>query len=552
MATTTTRQKTHQSVLPQRAALESLSADTVGVTTKRGREAHVAGNRDVAAGSDHGRGEIARGDRRRVQRHGGPGHTGSSVTGGGDPTKTTTENTTESTTESTTENTTEEVSLTAGRVFVLDRRGEPLMPCHPARARQLLAKGRARVVRLFPFTIRLIDRTVADSEVDGVVLKIDPGSKATGISVARLDGDGGLHGLAAVEVRHRGAQISRKLTARAALRRGRRSRNCRYRAPRFNNRSRPKGWLAPSLQHRVDNIVGRVDRLRRVAPVVAVSMELVRFDTQLLENPDIAGVEYQQGTLAGYEVKEYLLEKWGRACAYCDVTGVPLNVDHIRPRSRNGSNRISNLTLACVPCNNAKDSRPVEEFVTDTARLARILVAAKRPLRDAAAVNSTRWALWRALAATGLPVSTGSGGRTKWNRRRFGLPKSHTLDALAVGEVTTICAVPSTVLVATSTGRGRYRRAQCDRYGTKLSDLTREKRHFGFATGDIVTATVPKGKKKGTHTGRVAIRKTGSFNITTANGTVQGIHHRHCRILQYGDGWNYHHTEEETAHATKH
>lgn len=420
------------------------------------------------------------------------------------------------------------------------------MPCHPARARQLLEKGRARVARMYPFTIRVVDRTIADSEVDGVVVKVDPGSKATGISVARVDGDGELTGLVAVEVRHRGAQIRQKLQSRAALRRGRRSRNCRYRAPRFLNRSRPTGWLAPSLQHRVDNVTGWVSQLRRLAPVVAVSMELVRFDTQLLENPTISGVEYQQGTLAGYEVKEYLLEKWGRTCAYCDATGVPLNIDHIRPRSRDGSNRISNLTLACVPCNQDKDNRPVEQFVTDPARLSRILTAAKRPLRDAAAVNTTRWALWRELSATGLPVVTGTGGRTKWNRTRFGLPKSHTLDAISVGNVTAIAAVPSTVLVATSTGRGSYARTNSDRYGFPRSVRPRQKRHFGFATGDLVTATVPTGQKKGTHTGRVAVRSSGSFNITTASGTVQGIGHRHCRLIQRGDGWNYHRQKEET------
>jgi len=132
-------------------------------------------------------------------------------------------------------------------VFVLDRRGEPLMPCHPARARQLLDKGRARVARMYPFTIRLVDRTVADSEVEVVVVKLDPGSKATGIALTRTDTNGAVHGLVAVEVRHRGQQIHQKLVARAALRRGRRSRNLRYRAPRFNNRARPKGWLAPFL-----------------------------------------------------------------------------------------------------------------------------------------------------------------------------------------------------------------------------------------------------------------------------------------------------------------
>src|SRR5690606_548578 len=127
----------------------------------------------------------------------------------------------------------------------------------------------------------------------------------------------------------------------------------------------------------------------RLAPVEAISMELVRFDTQKLLNPEISGVEYQQGTLAGYEAREYLLEKWGRGCTYCCARGVPLEVDHIQPRSRGGSDRVSNLTLACRFCNQAKGNRDVREFVMDEARLARILEHANASLRDAAAVNAT-------------------------------------------------------------------------------------------------------------------------------------------------------------------
>src|SRR5580693_771719 len=192
MATTDASKKTHQCVLPQRAALESLSADTVRVTTKRGREATFTGNGGVAAGVDHGRGEIEREHRRRVRHHAPKVLAGGVATGGSDPAT----------------HITEQANSVHAKVFVLDRHGKPLMPCHPARARQLRANGRARVATLYPFTIRLIDRTVEDSEVDGVAVKIDPGSKATGIAVTRTTTEGVTHGLVAVEVRHRGAQIS--------------------------------------------------------------------------------------------------------------------------------------------------------------------------------------------------------------------------------------------------------------------------------------------------------------------------------------------------------
>jgi hypothetical protein len=269
-------------------------------------------------------------------------------------------------------------------------------------------------------------------------------------------------------------------------------------------------------------------------------MELVRFDLQAMENPEISGVEYQQGTLAGYEVREYLLEKWYRCCAYCGARHIPLEIDHIHPKSRGGSDRISNLTLACRECNQAKGNQPVDAFLAaDPKRLATIKAHAKAPLKDAAAVNSTRWALYRRLQATGLPVITGSGGRTQYNRQRLGIPKTHALDAACVGPVTAITHWNVPTLTVRATGRGSYQRTRLNRFGFPRGYLMRQKQVQGFQTGDRVQAQVPSGKKAGTYQGRVAIRATGRFNIQTRQGVVQGISHRHCRLLQRADGYGY-------------
>ena len=427
-------------------------------------------------------------------------------------------------------------------VLVLDKHGQPLQPCTPARARKLLDKGRARVHRHTPFVIRLTDRTAEASQVDGVEIGIDPGSKHTGMAVFTARA-GERRGRYAIQLDHRGATIRKTMGQRSAYRRGRRTRNQRYRAPRFLNRTRPEGWLAPSPRHRVITTMAWVDRLTRWAPVRSVHVERVAFDTHALSaGRPLEGTDYQQGTLAGYEVREYLLAKFGRACIYCGVTNVPLNIDHVRPRSRGGSDRISNLVLACITCNQAKSDRPVEEFAP--TRAAAILSRAKAPLRDAAAVNSTRWALWRALDAM-LPTHTASGGRTKWNRARCGLPKSHTLDALAVGTLDTVTETVSTVLAAGCAGRGVHARTRTDRHGFPRLRMPRHKQFFGFTTGDLVRAVVPTGKKQGTHTGRVAVRATGSFNITAAPGTVQGINRKHVRLLQRADGYAYTTRSEE-------
>lgn len=198
------------------------------------------------------------------------------------------------------------------KVFVIDSNKKPLDPIHPARARQLLKVGKAAVFRKYPFTL-ILSGSHPDALVDPLRLKIDPGARTTGMALVN-DATGEF--VWAGELRHRGFQIRDALTSRRQLRRSRRSRKTRYRAPRFSNRTRYEGWLPPSLQSRVENISTWVNKLLRFAPIVALSQELVRFDTQLMQNANISGVEYQQGTLAGYEAREYLLEKWDRQCTY--------------------------------------------------------------------------------------------------------------------------------------------------------------------------------------------------------------------------------------------
>ena len=511
MSTLRVSNKTHRRVLLQPAALEDAVADNRKGKDETGRITTL----EVDAGVQLGRGEISTTPVRVLERH---QFAASVVADSGlTPQK-------------------------QPRVFVLSKDGKPLDPTSPWRARQLLKSGRAVVVRRTPFAIRLKDRHSRDSQTRGVVIGIDPGSKTTGIAVWKEDTSGIREAVCLAEVEHRGSVISKKLEQRSNYRRRRRTANLRYRAPRFSNRTKRKGWLAPSLQHRVDTTVAWVERLSRWVPVQGVVMELVRFDMQQMQNPEISGVEYQQGELAGYEVREYLLNKWGRKCAYCDGQNVPLQIDHIHPKARDGSNRVSNLTLACGPCNQRKGSTLVSVFLAhDPTRLARIVRTSKTPLRDAAAVNSTRWALHRALSEHHT-VLTGSGGQTKFNRTRLGLPKTHALDALAVGHPDLLDAVTGwnlPTLTITCNGRGQYQRTKTDKYGFPRLAMTRIKAHYGFQTGDLARAIVPTGKKQGTHTGRVAVRKTGSFNITTTAGTVQGVSHKHCTVLQRGDGYSY-------------
>ncbi|TAG94163.1 MAG: HNH endonuclease, partial [Oscillatoriales cyanobacterium] len=243
----------------------------------------------------------------------------------------------------------------------------------------------------------------------------------------------------------------------------------------------------PSLQHRVETTLTWVNKLRKLAPIGLIIQELVRFDLQQLENPEISGVEYQQGELQGYEVREYLLNKWNRKCAYCDAENLALQVEHIHPKAKGGTNRISNLCLACQACNQKKGTQDVQQFLVKKPDILKyILAQAKRPLKDAAAVNSTRWALFSRLKETGLSVLTGSGGLTKFNRTRLKLPKTHWLDAACVGQIQSLEILTNQPLLIKATGHGT----------------------------------------------------TGSFNIS-ASELVQGISYKYCKIVHHKDGYGY-------------
>jgi hypothetical protein len=266
----------------------------------------------------------------------------------------------------------------------------------------------------------------------------------------------------------------------------------------------------------------------------------VRFDLQQLENPEISGIEYQQGELAGYEVREYLLNKWERKCAYCAEENVPLQVEHIHPKAKGGSNRISNLCLACEPCNLKKGTQEIAAFLAHSPDiLKRVLAQAKRPLQDAAAVNSTRWTLFNRLKETGLPVTTGSGGLTKFNRTRLELPKTHWLDAACVGQVDSLQVVTYKPLLIKAMGHGSRQMCGTDKFGFPTRHKSRVQVHKGFQTGDIVKAVVTTGKKIGFYMGRILCRASGSFDITTKAGRVAGISHKCCKPVHKKDGYGY-------------
>jgi hypothetical protein len=280
----------------------------------------------------------------------------------------------------------------------------------------------------------------------------------------------------------------------------------------------------------VNSTEALVTKLRKWAPVGAIHQELVSFDLRV------------GGELNKYEVREWLGAKYGWQCTYCGASDAPLQIDHVQPKSRGGTDQLSNLRLACVSCNQSKNNLELREWLASwlppkkAKELADQVLSQRTPsMRDAVAVNATKNVLKRVLEATGLPVHTGTGGRTAWNRYQFQVAKSHTLDALCVGQVNGVASYPSNIFVAKSRGRGAYARTIPDKYGFPRRYRGRTKRAYGYQTGDLVRAVVPSGKSAGIHQGRVSIGARGYFKVADATN----VNVRYCHLLQRGDGYDW-------------
>ncbi len=299
-------------------------------------------------------------------------------------------------------------------VYVLNMRGKPLMPTTPRKARILLKEGKAKVVKRTPFTIQL--KYATGEAKQEITLGVDSGYENIGLSAITKKKE-----VYSADVKLR-KDIVKLNSEKRQYRRARRHRKTWYRRPRFINRKKPEEWLAPSIQHKLDSHIKLINKIREILPVSCIIIEVASFDAQKMQNPEISGIEYQQGELQGYEVREYLLDKFKRTCAYCGKSETPLEVEHIVPKSRGGSDRVSNLTISCHRCNQKKGNRTAEEFGHPEVQ-----EQAKQSLKSTAFMNSITWELVKLLNC-----SYTYGYITKHNRIKLGLEKSHTNDAFVI------------------------------------------------------------------------------------------------------------------------
>lgn len=301
-------------------------------------------------------------------------------------------------------------------VYVINRHGKPLMPCTPRKARILLKKQKAKVVKRTPFTIQLLYGSSGYRQP--VSLGVDAGTKHIGLSATTetrvlFEGD--------VQLR---ADIPQLLATRLQFRRSRRSRTTRYRKVRFLNRKKPKGWLAPSVQHKVDSHLKVVQLVHQILPVAKITVEVAQFDTQLLKNPSIKGEEYQQGEQMGFwNVREYVLFRDKHTCQRCKgkKKNNILNVHHIESR-KTGGDSPDNLITLCETCHNKIHQKGLEHTIKRKTQT----------LRDASQMTVMRWFIYNGLKERYPHIQLTYGYITKNTRITNGLGKSHEVDARCI------------------------------------------------------------------------------------------------------------------------
>ena len=395
---------------------------------------------------------------------------------------------------------------------VLDQNGKPLMPTtRLGKVYRLLKTQKAHIVSYEPFTIQL-DYEPDTHIIQPMTLGVDSGAIHSGYSVANEQRE-----FYSSEVIARD-NISYRISDRRMYRQNRRYRKTRYRKPRFNNRkNKKKGWLPPSLEQKVAVQLNEIDHLHRHFPIETIIVEVAEFDIQKIKNPNISGKDYQQGTLQGYNIRNYLLEKHGRKCFYCDKEVSAFEVEHMIPKAKGGSNRIDNLTLSCHSCNQKKGTLTAEEFIKQTlpaekvAKKLKQLSNEKRLFKYMAHMNATRWTLYDAINDKYPNVKMTYGYITKYNRIQAGLPKAHHIDAKCITGLAQVPSFDTTVV-----------KMKMRRHNRQLHRATFSKGHvrkaaslptvmFGFRLYDIVMYNNHRYYIKGR-------RSNGSFALVSVEG----------------------------------
>jgi len=300
-------------------------------------------------------------------------------------------------------------------VYVLNQRGEPLMPCSPRKAKMLLKESKAKVVKRSLFTIQL---TIATGEAkQDIALGVDCGYSHVGLSAVSRKQE-----LFSAEVKLRD-DIVKLNSERRQYRRSRRSRKTWYRKPRFLNRKKDSGWLAPSIQHKLDSSLKLTGKVKEILPIAKINVEVAAFDIQKIKDPEIEGEGYQNGVQKNFwNIREYVIFRDNHTCQICKGGSKDpvLEVHHLES-GQTGGDIPDNLITLCNTCHRKVSKGKLE-----------LMVKKPEGFKAETFMNTVRWKLVNKLIELGNSVYYTYGYITKSKRIELGLAKSHSNDAFII------------------------------------------------------------------------------------------------------------------------
>lgn len=355
-------------------------------------------------------------------------------------------------------------------VYILNRHGQSLMPCQPRKARLLLKEKKAKVVKMVPFTLQLFYGSGGYKQE--VSLGIDAGTHHIGVSATTDQ-----QVLFEAEVQPR-SNIQELLATRRQFRCARRNRKTRYRKVKFLNRTRPKDWLAPSVQHKVDAHLKIIRMVHQLLPVCRTTLEVAQFDIQKIRNPEIEGKAYQEGPQLGFwNVREYVLARDGHLCQWCQGKSkdLILNVHHIESR-KTGGDSPDNLITLCETCHDLIHRTHQEHKIERKSR----------GFRDATQMGIIRWRIYEQTKVCFPHVHLTYGYITKHTRIMHHLEKSHRVDARCISEHSLALSDGTWYLVKMVRHNNRQLHKATIRKGGKRQRNTALKSVHGFHLFDCV------------------------------------------------------------------
>lgn len=416
-------------------------------------------------------------------------------------------------------------------VFVRNQRGKALMPCSNRKARLLLKEGKAKIYQYNPFTIQLCYST--GETIQDCHIGIDTGAKHIGMAITSEDkvlfkGE--------VELRQ---DVKSALDTRRSYRRDRRNRKTRYRQARFLNRKRKEAWLPPSIENRINHTFKWIDTLMTLVPNPKLHIEVGKFDTAKMINPDIQGIDYQHGQTYGYyEVRYYVFARDNYTCQCCGKSkGKILQTHHIIYRSNGGTDRADNLITICTDCHTYENHQKGEILYRWQEEHKQTKQYKEPPF-----MNILRKRIFKNYSKAIITY----GSETTPKRKALKLEKTHYNDAIVISGITTIKENPNEwLLVKQFRKKKRSLHEATARKGRKEPNRLQKRNakntpcYKGFYLNDKVKVFNKIGYITGFTSGGAYIKNAENEYLTLPNKSYKQVGLSKIRLVQHNNNWQY-------------